>query len=210
MSNLPHISHLQQKVNSLRSAFAAANPQSLAELVGAEWMPQEHGQGEFHLPVWGRLVRLTCPGFVAYDLQTGQELSIDLQALLLYHLSTSDGSPLAGQWISFAELPDGRFYNKAFQGYTGNELVRAFHSNLEDFVRATESLGGLRLPFGDASFSFRPLPKVALMAVFWRGDEDFPASIQILFDANAGRHISTDVCAILGSMLTRRLIKALG
>ncbi len=208
MSNQPNISHLLQRVNELRAKLARVNPQALAGRVGAEWILQAADQGELRLPVWGQPVRLTCPGYVACDLQTGQELSIDLQALLLYHFSTSDGSPLDGRWISFAELPDGLFYNKAFQGYTGNELVRAFRSSYDDFGRAAERLGGLRLSFGDASFSFRALPRLALMAVFWRGDEDFPASIQILFDANAGRHLSTDMCAILGSMLTRRLIKA--
>ena len=109
--------------------------------------------------------------------------------------------PLWGKTVNLS-------YNTAFQGYTGNELVRSLRSSYESFVRAAENLGGLRQAFGDVSYSFRALPHVALMAVFWRGDEDFPASIQILFDANASHHLTTDVCAILGSMLTRQLIKA--
>jgi hypothetical protein len=208
VTNQPNLRQLQQKVNELRTKITHTNPQALAERVGAEWLSYSENHGELRLPVWGRLVAITWPGLVASNQQTGQELGVDVQALLFYHFTTSDGSPLAEQWISFSELPDGRFYNKAFQGYTGNELVRALNSNFETFVHAAESLGGLRLPLGDVSFSFRALPKVALLVVFWRGDEDFPASIQILFDANAGRHLSTDVCAILGSMLTRRLIKA--
>jgi hypothetical protein len=195
-----------------------ADPQGLADRTAAEWIPFSASsaagidpplqKGEFRLPVWGQLVRLTYPGLIASYLDTGQELGVDLQALLLYHFTHSDGTPLSGQWISFAELPDGRFYNQASQGYPGNELARAFQSKEADFQHAAESLGGLRLPFGDAAFAFRALPRVALLAVLWRGDEDFPTSFKILFDASAGRHLTTDLCAILGSMLTRRIIKA--
>jgi len=32
----------------------------------------------------------------------------------------------------------------------------------------------------------------------------------VLFDASAGHHLTTDACAILGSSLTKMLIKAKG
>ena len=59
---------------------------------------------------------------------------------------------------------------------------------------------------GDKSFSFSVLPYVSLLAVCWQGDEDFLASYRVLFDANVSHHLPTDACAILGSILTRRLI----
>lgn len=199
-----------QKILDLRQRLQRVDPALLAARTGAEWVQQGEGQlGEFRLLVWDRPTRISYPEFIAVDAGSGTELSLDIQALLLYYFDKSDGAPLAGQWISFSELPDGRFYTHAFQGYTGNELVRAFQSNYENYVSAAEKLGGLRLSFSDASYAFQALPRVSLMSVFWRGDEDFPASIQILFDANAGHHLSTDVCAILGSMLVRRFMKAL-
>jgi len=42
----------------------------------------------------------------------------------------------------------------------------------------------------------------------WLGDEDFPASYRILFDASAGRHLDADACAILGGQLARKIIRA--
>jgi hypothetical protein len=41
--------------------------------------------------------------------------------------------------------------------------------------------------------------------VTWEGDEDFPSTYQILFDAAVSHHLPTDACAILGSILTHRL-----
>jgi len=130
------------------------------------------------------------------------------QAFLLYYLSTADGAPLTGKWISFSELQDGRFYIQAFQGYTGQELVRAFDDDRFAFEQAAQALGGISHPLGDAAYIFQALPNAPLLAVYWQGDEDFPASCQILFDAAANHYLPTDAYAILGSFLTRMLIRS--
>jgi len=127
---------------------------------------------------------------------------------LLYYFSLADGCRLAHTWISFADLPDGRFYNQAFQGYTGKELAQAFQNDLAAFERAAVSLNGERVALGGAAFAFQALPRAPLCAVYWPGDEDFPASAQALFDAAASHYLTTDAYAILGSTLTRRLIAA--
>jgi hypothetical protein len=85
-------------------------------------------------------------------------------------------------------------------------LVKTFGNDIDAFSRAARQLGGQPEPLGDAAFSFRVLPKIALLSVAWQGDEDFPPSYRVLFDGGNGRHLSTDACAILGSTLTRRLI----
>jgi hypothetical protein len=61
--------------------------------------------------------------------------------------------------------------------------------------------------FGDVSFKYQALPLVPLLVVAWLGDEDFPPNYQVLFDTNASHHLPTDAYAILGSTLTKRLIK---
>jgi hypothetical protein len=134
------------------------------------------------------------------------------QAQLAYYFTLSDGTPQTGRWISFSELPDGTFYTQAFQGYTGNELLKVFGNDENRFANAAVQAGGrpagMAQSIGDQAFIFRVLPHVSLMVVNWLGDEDFPASYRILFDAAASHHLTTDACAILGSTLTRRLVKA--
>jgi Domain of unknown function (DUF3786) len=126
----------------------------------------------------------------------------------LYYLSHADGTPLSDRWISFSELPDGKFYNQAFQGYTGKRLAQVFKDDRQSFERAAANQGGVRLVHGDASFMFTALPRVPLMAAFWQGDEDFPSNSQILFDAAASHYLPTDAYAILGSTLTQRLVSS--
>ncbi len=137
------------------------------------------------------------------------ELPVFTQAMLLYYFHTADGTPLAGRWISFADLPDGRFYNQAFQGYTGGELQRHFKNDTEALGQAALRSSGSLLPGapGNLAFRFQALPRLPLILVIWEGDEDFPASYQFLFDAATAHYLPTDACAILGSTLTGRLKK---
>jgi hypothetical protein len=66
------------------------------------------------------------------------------------------------------------------------------------------------LRFGDASFSFRPLPRLALACVLWLGDDEVPGSAKVLFDAAAGHYLPTEDLAGDGGMLAGRLLKAKG
>jgi hypothetical protein len=149
---------------------------------------------------------------IVIGIDSGSNLSTANQALVCYYLATSlssDDSSKKGKWISFADLPNGRFYNKAFQGYTGNELVSSIASDQTKFSKVSIQLNGFPMDVGDTSYRFNALPKVPLAIVFWRGDEDFPSSCKILFDSSVSFYLPTDACAILGSMLTQKILKYL-
>jgi Domain of unknown function (DUF3786) len=210
----PEHSHFASRISQLRDELSSQNPEILAYRSGATYQEINSMRGEILLPIWEQSAVLSFPGLDGRDLRTGQELPAAFQALLLYYLKTADGAPLSGHWISFSELPNGRFYNLAYQGYTGKELGRAFQSDLDRFVWAAQNTGGALEPAnaphipGDKACSFLALPRVSLLVAAWRGDEDFPSSFQILFDASVSHYLPTDVCAILGSMLTKKLIAA--
>ena len=199
---------LAQRVSEIKDELRDRDTAVLSHNTGAIYAETGPGQGEFRLPFWGQDIILTWPDFVGQDAQSGELLPTFSMAVLAYYFLLADGSPLTGKWISFTELPDGQFYTQAFQGYTGQELIKSFGNDIDAFARAAQELGGQPEPLGDAAFSFRVLPKVSLLVVCWQGDEDFPSSYRVLFDGVNGRHLSTDACAILGSTLTRRLIKA--
>ena len=205
---------LAQRVEELNASLGAVNPAFLSDRIGATYRPEEEGTGVFDLIYWGREIALTYPEFHCTDKGSGQELGLMDQAMLAYYLSTSDGTPLTGRWIAFSELPDGTFYTQAFQGYTGGELAKVFQDDVRGFAEAAASIAGsmpvLGEPPGDEAVAFQILPNVRLLVACWLGDEDFPSSYRVLFDAAAGHHLTTDAYAILGSMLTRRIIKGQG
>jgi hypothetical protein len=207
-------SQLTQRVEELAASLSAVNPVFLSDRIGATFVPEEKTSGIFHLTYWGREITVSYPEFSCIDSESGDELGLMDQAMLAYYFATSDGTPLTGRWISFSELPDGTFYTQAFQGYTGGELAKVLQNDVEGFSEAAATIVGcIKLsesPPGDRAMAFQILPCVRLLVTCWLGDEDFPTSFRVLFDAAAGHHLTTDAYAIMGSMLTRRLIKAYG
>jgi hypothetical protein len=204
----PDIDRFARRISQLKQNLQGVDPFYLANRTGASYLPGQVDKGEFQLSLWGSRMRITFPAFDAFSQATGEPAPDVTQALLLYYFNTADGTPLSSHWISFADLPDGRFYNQAFQGYTGGVLARVFQNDKSGFEGAAAGLGGVVQSLGDSAFTFQALPFVMLLIVFWQGDEDFPSSYQILFDASSSHYLPTDAFAILGSTLTRRMVAA--
>lgn len=131
-----------------------------------------------------------------------------MQSLILTYLSMSDGAPPIDRWMGFRELPNGLFYAQAFQGYTGDELIRHLNGDVTAFKRASEKLQGAALVIGDAGYAFQVLPRLRLAVVMWAGDDEFPAQAQVLFPETASHYLITDGLAIVGSLLIGQIVKA--
>ena len=198
---------LGNRVEEIRQTLKDKNPESLAARTGAIYNPKGDSGGEFKLAFWSRDVILNSPDFSGVYVDNGDQLNTFELMMLAYYFNVCDGKPMKGEWISFNQIPGGMFYAQAFQGYSGNELAKVFGNNAEAFQEANEKLGGRREFFGNLAYSYQVLPRVPVMVVYWLGDDDFPSSYRILFDANAHHHLVTDAYAILGSNLTHKLIK---
>jgi Domain of unknown function (DUF3786) len=199
-STLRRIAELRQQLSSREPAdLAAQSGTSLEHCVS-----QETGLVFYLL---GEELQLCLPGYEILS-RSGQPPNELQQLMALYYFNKADGTPISGRWISFAELPDGRFYNPAFQSYTGAAIVRAFGGALPALERAASQLKGAAQPLGDRAYAFKALPRLPILLIYWTGDEDFPPACQLLFDACAPHYMPTDGCAILGNLLTHRLLKA--
>lgn len=206
---------LAERADELRSTLRIQDPSLVAARSGISYLTLGPGRGELHIPFWKGTCIFSFPALQGYD-NHDDPLPDFQQTMLLYYLVTADGAPLSGKWVSFADLPDGRMYNAAFQGYSGDEIVKKFEpvgrdtistysDTLHDFKQACLLIGGQPIDIGSASFTFHALPRVPLMITYWLGDEDFPSSCKILFDESAYHYLPIDACAILGSMLTRKI-----
>jgi len=164
--------------------------------------------GTFKVPFFetGYLVRW--PTSAVERAADHQEADIATRILLLHYLLSADGALLADKWIAFRNLPGGLGYDGAFQGRANLRLAHAFGDDRAAFEAAAGSFGGERLAFGDASFSFRVLPRVLLAVVLYLADEEFSASANLLFDGAVSHYLPTEDLAVLGGMLAGRLIKA--
>jgi hypothetical protein len=197
---------IERRADELREELKTADHQQLAFNTGAGLLKSSEGVVFFEFPYWGNPVELSCQDFYARDPETSHPLPPVHQAMILYYFVSSRGSPPPREWISFSELADGQFYNTAFLGYTSQKLLQRFWDDYKLFEKKCLGICGEKIDFGDGAFKFQILPQVAILAVYWKGDEEFPPSYKILFQNTADYHLPTDACAILGSMLTGKLI----
>ena len=196
---------LERRANELREDLFQRDVNQLAELTGTS-LRKEAGNNVFEFQYWGKPVVFSSSDFLATDPESQQPLPPIHQAMIMYYFHSSKGSPPTGNWISFSELSDGQFYNSAFQGYTAQKLTRYFQMDYDKFEARNEDQCGIRIDFGDGAFRYQILPQIAILVVYWKGDEEFPPSYKILFEDIADYHLPTDGCAILGSMLVGKLM----
>jgi Domain of unknown function (DUF3786) len=205
--NTPDPQSILRRMAELREKLSSQDPGTLAAHSGARLEIGADREASVVFNLLGEELQLRLPNFEIHS-ASRQPLAETLKLLALYYFAWADGTPLSGRWISFAELPDGRFYHPAFQSYTGVELGRVFGNDLPALERAASRLHGMPHPLGDRAYIFNVLPRLPLLLVCWTGDEDFPATCQLLFDASVPHYLPTDGCAITGSLLTRRLLRA--
>ena len=196
---------LERRSDELREDLFQRDVNQLAELTGIT-LRLEDGESFFDFLYWGKPVLLSSRDFLARDPESQHPLPPIHQAMIMYYFHSSKGSPATGNWISFSELADGQFYNFAFQGYTAKKMTQYFQTDYDNFEARNEAQGGVKVDFGDGAFRYQILPQIAILIVYWKGDEEFPPSYKILFEDIADYHLPTDGCAILGSMLVGKLI----
>jgi len=185
-----------QKLDPYKIAFTAA----------CDFRPDEEG-GRFLIRFFGVDYVVTFPR-ISVRSASGQEPDVATRLIILHYLIHADGTPPADRWIAFRELPNGLVYDQAFRKRSSLRLVRAYGADPKGFAAAAEALGGERLTFGDASYMFRLLPRMPMAVILHLGDEEFGPAVNVLFDGAAGHYLPAEDLAVLGGILTSRLIKA--
>ena len=180
----------------------------VAARAGVTHLSGEEGQKGFRVPFLGRTYRVAYPHGDSVEQESGQAPHHAARLILLHYLAQADGTPPAGEWIAFRELPDGMIYHSAFVGRAEPGLVGVFGHRPEALLDSGRSLGGMALDLGDAAVALNVLPLIRLACVIHRGDDEFPPAANVLFDAAAGRHLPTEDLAVLGGLFVGALCKA--
>jgi len=203
----PSPSALAGRVDELREVLKQIPVNLLVERTSANYQAIGPGRGEFRLSLIDSPLVITFPDFRVFDTQDS-ELPPFVQTMLMYYFDSPTAIPVTGKWTSFADLPEGRVYDSAFQGNTGNVLVKTFGVDGVSLRMVCEGLGGKALgSYGDVAYVIQALPCVPVLVNYWLGDEDFPSTCKFLFDESVSHFLPIEACAILGGILTHRILK---
>jgi hypothetical protein len=137
---------------------------------------------------------------------TKKTVSLVSRVILLHYLIHADGSPLSDKWVGYKDIPGGLLYSGVFARRVTEPLARKFGHSAKQFQEVGIASGGIPAGVGDASFTLPALPRIPLQYVFWEGDEEFPPSAQLLFNASVDHYLPLEDMVVLGQMATGRLI----
>ena len=133
---------------------------------------------------------------------SGRELSIPEQGLILHYLLTANGAAPTGEHITFRQVPGGISYHAAFLRRARDPLMMVFGDRPERLLELGPMIGGRPGEFGDVSLVVEALPRVEIILVVWQGDDEFEAEGNILFDANITDYLpSEDIAMISGQVV---------
>ena len=166
---------------------------------------------EVLIPYFGKTIRLTRDG-LKNESQKRPDFA-DCVVICRYLMMSPLFEPKQKQWAAFREFPDAGpltvFWNDTVEG----PLARTFSANVDALKKACDDLGGVPPKTEiscDLCRQFTPLPKVPLLLVFNDGDDEFPASASLLFEKRSSTYLDGESQAILGQLLSKRLISASG
>ncbi len=207
---MPRIDDYKQALKLASEQLADKDPEVLANLAGATISESSEGRKTLVLDALNQKVSIAFPEFTFASDKPGEEIPIQQQILYLHYLCgawSSKGAKTKGEWISFQEIPDGRFYMDAFQRRAKTPMVMGFGDKPDLLLQVAAELYGA-VPFnqGDVSVVVQALPLVPIALILWKGDEEFPPDGNVLFDRSVIGILSAEDVAWLSGMVVYPMI----
>jgi hypothetical protein len=131
--------------------------------------------------------------------------SIDLQVIFLAYLLNAQEIPLVDKLVAGTGLKGGKCFFKGAHGFPLDPLVAQYGRDIKGFLDRGLSLGATQEHYGDVCLRFAALPRVPVVMVLWGADEEFPARLNVVFDATIDKHLPLDAITGLVTEICRRM-----
>ena len=110
---------------------------------------------------------------------------------------------LSGRWKNMSAFGL-QFHQNLLEG-TRDPWAEAFQADQEGFRRACIALGGKPLPNGDIAYAIELFDGLPVAIQLWLGDEEFPPSLRLKWDENAGMYIRYETMYFAKALLLDRI-----
>lgn len=135
----------------------------------------------------------------------GEDVDLTDRILMLHYLITAGGTAATGKVIGLRQVPGGSCEHASFAREVVTPLLDRFGREPERLVEAAAELGGSRANYGSVAVSIKAFPRVSVIIVLWRGDDEFPPNATILFDSTVTDYLSTEDLAVLCERIAQKL-----
>lgn len=203
------MTNLDLSLKLAKENFAQKNPQDISYRAGGDYEQVNCANSMISLNLLGQEYTIVHPGG-GIESPDNHQVTIITHILILHYLTNAIGSPLSGELVAYKDIPGGDKYFSVFKKRVEMPVVNAYGDNPEGFAEACMGLGGEEVKMGDKAFRFQAFPRVPIIYIYWKGDEEFPASIQVLFDSSIRYNLPLEDIVYLSEMLSWKLVRFIG
>jgi hypothetical protein len=128
--------------------------------------------------------------------------------LIMRFIAEANFIPPTGEMIAYKEFPWGDVYDANFQGRVIRRFTFEFARDLPAFKKIIEGHQGLKpvlLSKSDLGYRIEFMSGLPIDILIWEADDEFPASVQILFDKNFAFAFTAEDVAVIGDILINSL-----
>lgn len=165
------------------------------------------GASDKHVDILG--IRVNLETGEAIDSLTDDKININRLVPYLYYYSKAQDNGVTNDWVKFNALSGSWACRFSFDEEDVKILTSAFLEKKEKLFEGLERIGGKRVDHGDAGFEVSFLPRVKVLLIFEDEDEEFPASIRLLYDKNSIFYQPHELLGVVSSFLASRALKAI-
>lgn len=130
--------------------------------------------------------------------------------LCKYLLLCPNAAPSEGDWIAYRDFKDAGPLTVFFANSVEKPVAEHFEIRLTELEASCKTLGGfapdIELTY-DLYMQFNALPRIPVLLLYNGADEEFPSHCTILFKQGSDKFLDAESLAILGEIISRRLIK---
>jgi hypothetical protein len=126
--------------------------------------------------------------------------------MVLFYLVEAKEIKLAHKWISEKDLKGGPTFFRGPHRLQVEELEGRYGSDPDAFLNAGKGLGGGEIFYGDKGFALEVFPRIPLAYLLWKGDEEFPPKVSLLFDSTIDSQLPLDIIWCMVAETSRRLL----
>ncbi|OGS41467.1 MAG: hypothetical protein A3K67_04000 [Euryarchaeota archaeon RBG_16_62_10] len=144
---------------------------------------------------------------IVYASERPTAFNLYLQILVLHYLAGAGKAQVANRLVSFRDFEGGALYYSAFKERAIDVIAKEFGTKPEILKHIGEVLRAESVRTGTVGMKIHFFPKLPVVVALWVGDEEVPASANILFDANAGKMLPTEDLSVVGGAVARRVVE---
>ncbi len=127
----------------------------------------------------------------------------------LYYHTKSQDKGIANEWVKYNALSGSWACRYNFDEKDVNALADAFVKNREGLFAALKKFGAKEVDYGDAAFEIPFLPMIKVLLVFEDADDEFPASVRLLYDRNSIYYMPHEQLGDISWFIAGRVLKAI-